>query len=101
MTHKGAFSKHYIRTCIIQGIIYKEIFLLTSECGNNLVYIFIKILANLYCCPVKFRKSFEKRCFIIESFTGIRYEYGRDTKCSTNDEYRRRDIPCSVAPCFE
>ena len=94
VTHQGAACQHQVRTCSIQALIYQEVLLLPTEVGNNLLDIWVEIVANLCGSYVYSMQCTEQWSLIVESLTCIRDEDCRDTECIVDDEYRRCWIPC-------
>ena len=52
MPHQRTACKHKVRTSKVQVFIYKEVFLFPSKVSVNLLYVLIKVLANLSCCNI-------------------------------------------------
>ena len=71
VTHQGATSQHQVRACGIQTFIYQEVLLLPTEVGNDLLDIWVEIMANFCGSYVDSVQSTEQWSLVVERLTGI------------------------------
>ena len=101
VSHQGASGNAQVRTGIVQGRIYQEVFLFPSKVGIYTLHIGHEHPAYFGCCLVYCCQCFQKRCLVVQCFTGIGDEDGRNTQGLVHNEGRRRHVPRRVASGFE
>ena len=78
MAKYGTAGHYNIRAGICHTGIYHKVFLLPTEGGGNLGYIFIKILGYIHGGFIQCHQGFDQWGFCIQRFAGIGNKYGRD-----------------------
>ena len=79
----------------------QEVLLLCTNGGNHAMAIFAKELQDALSLFVNSAHGTEKRGFLVECFTGVGAECGRDAQHFILDECKAGRIPCGVAASLE
>ncbi len=101
MSEQRAAGHHQIGTRIEQRLVNEEVFLFPAKGCIYFFNVFIEVLANFNGSFVHSVQRFDQRHFVVERFTCIGNEDGRDTKRLTDHKRRRRWVPGCITTGFE
>ena len=101
VSHQRASREQKVRASGIKTLVYQKIFLFPTQIGGNFLHIIIEISANLQSRLVHCRKRFFERSFIVQRFTSITDEHGRNHERIADDKHRTSRIPSCVAARFK
>ena len=101
MPDYGTVAKLQVRAGVEKGLVYKEVLLLKADVYGNALYALVKELGYGCSRNIQGLDRAQVGHLHIQCLSGIRYEYGRYTKCSVKDESGGVGVPCGIAPGLE
>ena len=101
VSHQRATGEQKVRASGIKTFVYQEIFLFPTQIGGNFLHIIIEISANFQSRLVHCCKRFFERSFIVQCFTCITDEHGRNHERIADDKHRTSRVPSCVAARFK
>jgi hypothetical protein len=101
MSHQGTAGEDEVWTSSIEVLVNEEVFLFPTEVGDDLLYVGIEIMADIGSSYIHSVQGAQQRSFVVEGLTGVRDEYGRNTKCVIHDEHRACWIPSRITASLE
>ena len=97
----GPVAQFQVDPGIEQGFVRQEIFLLQADVGGNAADMAVKEFGNVGGRLIQRLQGTEQGDFHIQGFTGIGYEYRRDTQGAVQDKDRRSRVPGGIAARFK
>ena len=101
VSHQCTACNAKVGTCIVQYLIYQEIFLFPTQVGIYTFYIRHEHLTNFGSGLVYCSQCFQQWSLVVECFTGVGDEDCWDTQSLVYNKSWRRYIPCSISTCLE